>query len=355
MSEETSTPEATPAKPEVNLSLLASEAFGSNYHGDVRSDPVETPKEEPQEAETQDVELREETPSGEEPQEAQESESKTIDSISELIESNEYDPEWFNTLQVDVKVDGTPSKATLSDLVKSYQIQEAAEKRLEEAKEKAKSQNQALADKQEQVEQSIQVAAKLIQRVESKLTSDFEKVDWDKLESQDPAEWSAKKMKFAERVQELNQMKQEAVSEYQQTKQGQSAEAEQAKQERLIAEKEALLSKIPEWKDPETAKAEDAAICKYLITQGLTQEEVQTASDHRLIVMARKAMLYDQAQGAEPQKKKLAKVPKTLKPGAPKPQAEINQLKQQDATSKLRQSGSIDDAVALLRMRRGNT
>jgi len=349
MSEETSIPEAQPAKPEVNLSLLASEHYGQNFHGEVRQDPVEIPKEESIQEEPQDIELSE-------PETAEIVEEDTpISSIRELIETNEYDPEWFDGLEVDVKVDGTPAKAKLSDLVKSYQIQEAAEKRLEEAKEKVKAQNQAFAQKQEQFDQSLQTAAKLITKVEQKLTSDFQKINWDDLEKNDPAEFAAQRMKMIERQQELANMKQEAVSEYQRNSQGRQAELEQSRQQTLMAEQAALLTKIPEWNDAEVAKTEKAQVGEYLLSQGLTQEEIANAYDHRIVVMARKAMQFDKAQGAEPAKKKLAKVPRTLKPGVPKTQAETNHIKTQDAISKLRESGSIDDALKVWNMRKGQS
>lgn len=360
MSEETSTPEATESEaPE--LSLLAREAFGNKYYGEVK-EPERRDADEPEEGgeqEEQPEEQQEQTQETEEAQGAEEGEESgevTISSVQELIEASEYDPEWFNSLEIDVKVDGQPSKAKLSDLVSSYQIQTAAEKRLEEAKEKAKTQNQALAEKQEQIDRSFQVAANLIKKVESKLTSDSDSVDWKTLREQDPAEFAAKKQEFEERKKELEKMKQEAVSEYQQVAQTSQAEQQEQLQQYLQAEREKLLSALPEWKDEEKAKEASGKISGYLSNIGFSNQEIAQAYDHRMVLMAHKAMLYDEGQGkAEPAKKKLAKVPKTLKPGAPKSPTQINQQKARDAMDRLKRTGSLDDALAAYRMRKGET
>ena len=89
----------------------------------------------------------------------------------------------------------------------------------------------------------------------------------------------------------------------------------------------------------------------------LSPEEVARASDHRLVIMARKAMLFDrQKSKAEPAKKKLLTVPKTLKPGVSKP-VDINQAKVAEAKATIAKNPNSrtaeDAAVALLKLRRG--
>ena len=57
-------------------------------------------------------------------------------------------------------MDGESSTAKFSDVVKSYQMTQAAEKRLDDAKEKAKAQYKVLADKQKELKFSkAQLAA----------------------------------------------------------------------------------------------------------------------------------------------------------------------------------------------------
>src|SRR3546814_15881946 len=63
------------------------------------------------------------------------------------------------------------SEVPLSDLVKSYQIGSAADKRLEEAKTKAKAIQDEAAEKAGQINAQFAVAAKLVTKLESALVA----------------------------------------------------------------------------------------------------------------------------------------------------------------------------------------
>src|SRR5690606_29799945 len=108
---------------------------------------------------------------------------------------------------------------------------------------------------------------------------------------------------------------------WKQIQENQEKESEQNKAERMAAEKAILLEKIPEWReDSERAQAEKRAVLNDLIERGFSREEVLEASDHRLFLIARDAMLYRKMKAnGEVARKKLARVPKVLKPGASKP------------------------------------
>src|SRR5690606_8155953 len=136
----TPTTEGEPGR-DVPLSLLASEMFGSDFHGEVSKGEAEKPapaEEEAPEAETEEAAAGEGETGKEQEKPEGETEAITSSSLQELIEANEWDPEWVNALKVSVKVDGKPGEATVKDLVDSYQMRQAAEHRLEEAKAKAK-------------------------------------------------------------------------------------------------------------------------------------------------------------------------------------------------------------------------
>lgn len=334
-----------------NWSELAKQAFGNEFHGEVQEaipqeptpEPVAESESEPVETEAQPVES-----------EAPEVEEVPISSIEQLIEANEFDPEWFESLSIPVKVNGQVSSAKLSELKNSFQIQQAAEARLAEAKEFAKSQHQEIEQRRGQIEQELNIAAALITQAETILQGDVSKIDWDKLRVNDPAEFSAKQVEYSQRMAQINAAKQQALQQYQAAKAQQDAEAKRLESERVNAESQKLFEKIHEWKDPETAKAEKAAVAEYLLGLGFSKDEIGTISDHRLILAARKAMQFDKGQNkAEVAKKKVLTIPKVLKPGASKTPEQSKQIKLMDATKKLRTSGSIDDAVALLRSRRG--
>lgn len=356
---ETSTPEAQPeAQPEVQAeqpkgySLLAKEAFGSEYHGEVVEPEKQETASEPEQQETEEPAQEQET----EQPEASEEET-TISTLSELLEVEGYDQDQFLNLEVEQKVNGETRKVSLKDLIATNQTLEAAESRLQEAKEKATTQHQALAEKQQELEETVNVAAAVFQKQMDALKAEEEKVDWADLRKNDPGQAAMLKQDFAERREAINSEVNQLRSAYQQMQKKAADEYAEKAQETLKAEQQALLEKLPEWKNEETATKEQKQISEYLATQGLTPEEIANASDHRLVIMARKAMLYDKGQGkAEPVKKKLATVPKMMKPGAPKSQ-DINQSQEQSLLSKISANPNSleaqDAGVALLKLRRG--
>lgn len=356
----TTEPSATEEGAERPLSLLAKERFGNQFHGEVKEeqpeeaaetqDQPEGDTEHPDEEEKPDDASQEESESTPD----DEDEGDTISSFAELVSSQEWDPEWANNLEIDVKVDGTPAKATIADLVKNYQIGSAAEKRLEDAKAKAKSITEEAAEKSKALEGQFATVAKLIEGAEAFINQDVEAIDWSKLREEDPAEYAAKKQEVADRRASLEKIKQGATDAWKENSEQMAAERSQQIQERLQEEQSKLIEKLPEWKDEEKAQTDKTQLADYLISQGFTKQDIANAYDHRLIVLAHKARLYDQGKAkVETAKKKVAKVPKVLKPGAPKSDQQINQDKVQQAKSKLQKSGSIDDAYAVLMASKG--
>jgi hypothetical protein len=213
-------------------------------------------------------------------------------------------------------VDRETTQVPISDLIKSYQIGEAATKRLEDAKVKAAEITRDVATKQETLHASLSSAAKLIKQAEDVLEADVQKTDWDKLRAEDPAEYAARKEDLKDRRAAIKALKDEGAKAWRDAVASQQDGARANLEERIAAEKEALLKAIPEWSKPETAKADVAKLTSHLIdNEGFTKDEIAGTTDHRLLVIARKAMLYDALQGkTDAAKKKVAKIPKTLKP-----------------------------------------
>ena len=345
----TPTTESAPQKP--NWSLLASEAFGDQYKGEVKTPEPEKAAETPDTAPPKPDDTAPDEPE-QAPAEAQDKQDTEVPvtSFEELAQKFELDPDWLNTLAIPVKINGAEGKATLADLTKSYQTFEAAEQRLAEVKEKSKAETQRLQQEREQLNAHYSVVASLIDHTEKLITKDFANVNWDQLRVQDPAEFSAKKAELTERQNELANMKRQAVDSYQSAQAKAKQDADTNLQQYLAQERDALLTKLPEWKDPEKASAEKRDIATYLIGAGFSKEDISAANDHRMILLARKAMLYDTGQNkAEVVKKKFTSIPKVLKPGAPKSPDQINQQKMAEAQARLRKSGSIEDALAVLR------
>lgn len=166
-----------------------------------------------------------------------------------------------------------------------------------------------------------------------------QKTDWQALLESDPVEYL--------KQQHLAQSRHAAL---QQTIQRKAALDEQAKAEyheglkaHIASQREELLAKIPEWKNEAKMKAGVAELKDYLQKQGLSEAEISGVTDHRAIVQARKAMLYDQMIAkASVAAKKVAAAPQRVERAAG---GESNALdKRTAAFQRLSKSGSVEDA-----------
>jgi len=232
-------------------------------------------------------------------------------------------------------------------------MQQAAENRLEETKDKDKSNNQEITEKSETVNEQLSTVAELINNAQDILKSDFKSVNWETLRSNDPAEYAAKKRDFDDRKAQIESIKNGASAQYQQYQAQQSSEMQARQQEILQQEAARLVEAIPEWKDPEKASVEKSKVAEYLFNQGFSKEDVAGASDHRRSLRARKAMLFNStATKNEVAKKKVAKIPKVSKPGTPKTAEQTNNQKLEKLRQRMIETGSLDDAHAYQLARR---
>ena len=289
-----------------------------------------------QEAETEEAEYEseddQELPEDEE--EADEDEEYDVDP-----EDIEYVEEELYT----VKVDGEEMQVTSEELVKSYQLERAAQKRMQEAAELRKNSEaemQALATQREKYGQALE-------RIEAQLNSVQEqpKEYWDKLYQEDPLEWAKQRDAYRDRKESLARVQ----AERERVNQEQQAQQMQQHQQYLVEQQERLLERIPEWRDEDTAMREKQAIITHAQRMGFSEQELATASDSRAIEVLRKAYLYDELMANKPAaQKKVKKAPKVVKSGTPKSKKQVNANRSKQALERLKKTGSKDAAVDLL-------
>ena len=250
--------------------------------------------------------------------------------VEEVEESSE-EVEVIDTYAV--KVDGQEGEATIDELIKSYQLQKTAQKRLQEASEQRKAVEVEKASA-EQARQQYEQALNLLNQQLQQSTQPKDQAYWDGLYESDPLEY------VRQRDQERDaQAKQQAVQ----------AELIRMRQIKLAEEQNKLLTLIPEWKDSEVEAREKAAIASYAQTKGWTTEELNKVDDSRYIDLIRKAYLYDNLQSKRPiAAKKVKTAPKMVKSGQPKTKGDSATERKRKAFDKLRKSGSKNDAVAYL-------
>ena len=205
-------------------------------------------------------------------------------------EDVEYVEEELHT----VKVDGEEIQVTSEELVKSYQLEQAAQKRMQEAAELRKTseaESAALAQQREKYGRALQA-------IEAQLNSVPEqpKEYWDKLYQEDPLEWAKQRDAFRDRKENVAKVQAERAR-VERENQEQMAQQHQAY---LAEQQQQLLERIPEWRDDEVAMRKKQNVISYAQRIGYSEEELATASDSRAIEVLRKAHLYDELMAKKP-------------------------------------------------------
>jgi hypothetical protein len=221
------------------------------------------------------------------------------------------EPEKFT-----VKVDGKDMTLTADELaehVKNGMRQQDYSRKTAEVSEQRK---QAEATQTEARAQRDQYATKLeglvaqanyeVSSLQAQLTQE--------LLAQDPVAY----LQIERTAQQRQAAIQQAQQELQQINGQRQQEQAAAMKSHMEAQHQALLDKLPEWKDTAKAEAEAAKIKGYLASEGFKPEEMQF-TDHRGILLARKAMLYDalMARAKDAQAQVAKAPPKVARPGTP--------------------------------------
>lgn len=170
----------------------------------------------------------------------------------------------------------------------------------------------ALTERQTKLDQYVQQGEALVNVLAAEFQSEFQGVDWGKLAAEDPAQYVQQRHRFDERQRKLAL----AVGQLQNARQQQQATSEQETQQRLADEQKKLVEAIPDWKDAAKASAEIAEVREFLTKTGYSPDEVNGVTDHRAVLLARKAMLYDKMVSKAPKPGTLSKAPPPI-PKAP--------------------------------------
>lgn len=287
---------------------------------DVQEPPAEAVEAEATETEEVEVEAVEEDQA--------ETEAAEVEDEDYVEEEVEDEVEYYTA-----KVDGEEIDVTLDDLVKSYQLERTAQKRLSEVAEERKTldaEKTAIEQERQKYAQGLaQLQAQLAQTA-GEPTQEY----WDKLYEEDPLEFVKQR---------------EAQRDREKAMQVLQAERAQLMQQRVQEEQSKLIERIPEWRDPEVASREKAGLISFAQRQGFSSEELSQVVDSRLVDVLRRAYLYDQLQQEKPvAKKKLAKAPKMVKGGKPKTSRDVASEKKRKAFDQLKKTGSKEAAVNYL-------
>lgn len=172
----------------------------------------------------------------------------------------------------------------------------------------------------------------------------YETVDWNALVDSDPVQ----AMKLDRQYRDLQNKYQQKVGEINFTQQQVADKQRAFATELLQREKQSMLEAIPDWKDAAKAKTERDEIKAALQKAGFSSEEIEGLSDHRSVVIARKAMLYDKMMAKKPEvQKRVADAPKPVKPGTPQQRNQKGEAYQKTRDA-LRKTGRTEYAQSAI-------
>lgn len=245
---------------------------------------------------------------------------------------------------VTIQVDGKPVEIKKSELADHYKngLRQAdyTRKTMEAAEQRkaAEAESRKAGEERQQAMSALSQAHAVLQAQ----LHEQSQIDWNTLLETDPQEYLKQKHLAEARQAKLHHV----IQQQQQLHQQHQADQAKAQESHLLQQRDELLAKLPEWKDEAKAKIEKAQLTEYLIAQGFDEKSLSGITDHRAVILSRKAMLYDKMiSDAKAAAKKVANLPtKTARPGG----GETNPLDGRTAAmQQLRKSGSVRDAAAV--------
>ena len=258
------------------------------------------------------------------------------DPIDDASLEDPVEPERYT-----VKVNGQESEVTLEDLKQGYSGQKYVQQGMQEvaaAKKEAEAVYTALNNERQRM-------AELYQQLQNGGFTP-EPIKPTKAEfDADPIGYMQKNLEYEE--QKANYDKQ--MAQLEQASQQNSVAQQNAKQAYLQEQMQILQKEIPDFADSTKAsKLREQLVNTGKSQYGYTTEEISQISDYRAIKVLHDAMKYqDIISGKSKAKVKTKSATPVVKPGAKKiatPHAKIRSRQK----AKLRESGSIDDALGLI-------
>ena len=241
-----------------------------------------------------------------------------------------------------VKIDGTEVEVTLDELQRGYSGQKYIQKGMQEVadlRKKAETANATLASAGEAV-------LALYQQMQAPGFAQPPTPPDEAMLESDPIGYTQDEARYRKALEKYQQ----DMSQVQHTLAHQQQAQQQAQQAYLEREMETLRQVMPEFADPEKAtKTRDSMLRMGTEIYGYQPEEISAVMDHRAIRVLNDAIKYQEImRGKDKAVEKATKAPwgKVVKAGSKKTASNRNDSRQ--ARSKLKRSGSIQDAMSLI-------
>ncbi len=276
----------------------------------------------------------------------EEQENMEAESQEEATEEVSQDEEQIDTQEKQdstaeptykVKVAGQEYDVTLDELRNGYS-RDADYRQKTESLAFEKKQFLSESEKQRQdYSAKLNEANQMLSVAQQQLNSEINSADLEKLYEEDPTE--------AARIEHRLRKKQEKINSAMAKNQ-----SEQKKQfdSYLKDQQSKLVSKMPEFSDPDKASQLKSSMKSTLNAYGFNDTEVAQVYDHRIVMLVNDAMKFRNLQKAKPNiAKKITKPGKVFTSGVKQTKADVTLKARKEKLSRLKKSGSHKDAASI--------
>jgi len=296
------------------------------------------PPRQPRDTRGQEDEDRAQSPEGDEPLSAdtdQDGEQPT-----ELADPDDPDNPPLQEPSYRVVVDGKESTIPVSELVKGYQRQAVFT-----------TKSQSLADERRTFETERAAVSKergqyatLLTALKAQVEGDGAEPDWDALQRDDPVAYSIEWARWGQRQRKLAAIE----GERRRIAAAETEEAKEAFRKHATEQFEALLAKVPEYKDEKVRFKDRDDLRSFAVSAyGYTADEINSLVDHRAILALRDARAYRALRNKAPLVEKRvmeADTPLSRNRGTPTGQPAV---RVRTAEQRFNRTGKLQDAVEL--------
>lgn len=268
---------------------------------------------------------------GEVPAEAMASIDEVSDDDLELEDEGqdpdevEDEPDTFT-----VRVDGEEVEVTLPELIAGYSRQSSFTKKSQVLAEQRREVEGLEAQLRHERQQYAAALPQLQQMLESSLPPRPDPSSY-----RDAMEFARAERAWEQQRDDITAVKQERERMSHQQQEDQARYLQQIAQ----MEQDRLMQKLPEWRNDSVRQKETQELSDYLRQVGYGDQEISSLLDHRAVLIARKAKLYDELTLTG--KAKVAKA-KTMAPGTKDVPRKANV---RDHIKRAKKTGSVDDAA----------
>jgi len=260
----------------------------------------------------------------------------------DIVDNDEATSESEETLY-EVTVNGVKHKVNLNELTKGYSRESDYTKKtmdLSNQRKDVESLQGDLKKELEAVKSSRNQYATQLDHLSKQLQQE-EKIDWDTLYRDDPAEYVKKKADSDKRKEALQLAQQEQVR----INQEQRSEQEKVYRDYLVKERQILAEKLPVYADKNKSAEFTKRLTNFAKENGYTDQEIAMMVDHRAVLLLADAYRYNQLKKTKLTGNKVNKPPRIVSSNASNVREESVEKQNLDKRmNKLKKSGHLDDA-----------